>query len=127
MKRSSFSLGLDAEYVEYLKMKKQKALEAERAMTDEQKQMHHALEEMKKSLSFISSKLVTKESRGNLSKSHQNLQKRIDANFLLDTTEIDRLQERLATTEAQMCKILSALDAASEKVNDLTKKPTKVC
>lgn len=65
-------LGLDPEYVEYLKMKKQKALEAERAMTDEQKQMHHALEEMKKSLSFISSKLVTKESRGNLSKSHQN-------------------------------------------------------
>jgi len=101
--------GLDAEYVEYLKMKKQKALEAERAMTDEQKQMHHALEEMKKSLSFISSKLVTKESRGNL-----------------NTTEIDRLQERLATTEAQMCKILSALDAASEKVNDLTKKPTKI-
>jgi hypothetical protein len=52
-------------------------------MTDEQKQsiifssenfiyhffslVHYALEEMKKSLSFISSKLVTKESRGNLS------------------------------------------------------------
>jgi hypothetical protein len=29
--------------------------------------VHYALEEMKKSLSFISSKLVTKESRGNLS------------------------------------------------------------
>ncbi len=28
--------------------------------------VHYALEEMKKSLSFISSKLVTKESRGNL-------------------------------------------------------------
>ena len=30
--------------------------------------MHHALEEMKKSLSFISSKLVQKENRDNLSK-----------------------------------------------------------
>jgi hypothetical protein len=51
-------------------------------MTEEQKQsivfiyffenegffflVHYALEEMKKSLSFISSKLVTKETRGNL-------------------------------------------------------------
>ena len=80
-------LGLDPEYIEYLKSKKQKALDAEQAMTDEQKQskiivdeysmvwrkiilclflVHYALEEMKKSLSFISSKLVTKESRGNL-------------------------------------------------------------
>ncbi len=31
-------IGLDPGYVEYLKSKKQKALEAERAMTDEQKQ-----------------------------------------------------------------------------------------
>lgn len=63
---SSSLSGVDPEYLEYLKMKKQKALEAEKAMTEEQRQMHHALEEMKKSLSYISSKLVTKESRGNL-------------------------------------------------------------
>ncbi len=31
-------LGLDADYVEYLKLKKQKELEAEQAMTAEQKQ-----------------------------------------------------------------------------------------
>ncbi len=31
-------IGLDSDYVEYLKSKKQKALEAESAMTEEQKQ-----------------------------------------------------------------------------------------
>jgi len=33
-----FFIGLDSDYVEYLKSKKQKALEAELAMTEEQKQ-----------------------------------------------------------------------------------------
>ncbi|CAF3314969.1 unnamed protein product [Rotaria socialis] len=102
--KEDFYSGLDPDYVEFLKLKKQKALEAERVMTDEQKQMHYALEEMKKSLSFISSKLVAKENRESL-----------------DNTEIVQLQERLASTEAQMCKILSALDVASEKVNTTIK------
>ena len=31
-------LGLDPDYIEYLKSKKRKALDAERAMTDEQRQ-----------------------------------------------------------------------------------------
>ena len=83
--------------------------------------MHYALEEMKKSLSFISSKLVTKESRGSLGKilfikTISNL-----LLFLIDGDEIYLLQERLASTEAQMCQILSALDAASDKVNEMTK------
>ena len=46
--------------------------------------------------------------------------------FVIDGTEINHLQDRLASTEAQMCKILTALDAASDKVNKLTKKPAKV-
>lgn len=71
--------------------------------------MHFALEEMKKSLSYISAKLVSKESRGNLT-GH----------------EINKLQERLATTEAQMCKILTALDSASDKVARKTKKKAKL-
>ncbi|CAF3389619.1 unnamed protein product [Rotaria sp. Silwood1] len=100
--------GLDPDYIEFLKAKKQKALEAEQAMTSEQRQMHYALEEMKKSLSFISSKLVTKENRDSL-----------------DNKEITQLQERLASTEAQMCKILTALDMASEKVNVITKNANK--
>lgn len=33
-----FCLGLDPDYIEYLKSKKQKALDAERVMTEEQKQ-----------------------------------------------------------------------------------------
>lgn len=36
--KSCFFLELDPDYVEFLKLKKQKALEAEKAMTDEQKQ-----------------------------------------------------------------------------------------
>jgi len=106
--KEDFYAGLDPDYVEYLKAKKQKALEAEKAMTDEQKQMHYALEEMKKSLSFISSKLVTKETRGSL-----------------NGNEILQLQERLTSTEAQMCKILTALDSASDKVNEMTKNTEK--
>ncbi|CAF0847975.1 unnamed protein product [Adineta ricciae] len=102
--RQDLYAGLDSDYIEYLKAKKQKALDAEQAMTEEQKRMHYALEEMKKSLSYISSKLVTKESRNNL---HGN--------------EIVQLQERLMSTEAQMCKILSALDTASEKVSKLSR------
>lgn len=98
--------GLDPDYVDFLKVKKQKALDAQLAMTDEQKRMHDALEEMKKSLSFISSKLVNKESRKNL-----------------QGDEILLLQDRLASTEAQMCKILTALDSASNKVNKITEKP----
>ncbi|CAF1326549.1 unnamed protein product [Adineta steineri] len=107
-KKQDLYSSLDPDYVEYLKTKKRKALEAERAMTEEQKQMHYALEEMKKSLSFISSKLVTKESRGNL-----------------NGNEIIQLQERLMTTEAQMCKILGALDAASDKVTEINQKTKK--
>ena len=70
--------------------------------------MHHALDEMKNSLSFISSKLVTNDTKGNLS-----------------NNEISELQNRLASTEAQMSKILNALDAASTKVNELTKNTRK--
>lgn len=40
---------------------------------------------------------------------------------LIGGNEIIQLQERLVSTEAQMCKILSALDAASEKVDTVTK------
>ena len=59
---------------------------------------------MKTSLSFISTTLATNEKKGKLS--HQ---------------EISQLQDRLASTEAQMYKILSALDAASSKVQEITK------
>ena len=139
-------LGLDPDYVEFLKLKKQKAVEAQSAMSEEQMQsrflsfchdrssvnptlffsVHHALEEMKKSLSFISSKLVTKESRGNLGQSLELSMINRLPSFWIDGTEINHLQDRLASTEAQMCKILTALDAASDKVNKLTKKPAKV-
>jgi chromosome segregation ATPase len=66
--------------------------------------VHFALDEMKNSLSFISSKLDTNQTRNNLS-----------------SNEITQLQDRLASTEAQMYKILNALDAASNQVNQLTK------
>lgn len=59
---------------------------------------------MKTSLSFISTTLATNDKKGKLS--HQ---------------EISQLQDRLASTEAQMYKILSALDAASSKVQEITK------
>lgn len=36
--KEDFYAGLDADYLEYLKLKKQKALDAEKMMTDEQKQ-----------------------------------------------------------------------------------------
>jgi hypothetical protein len=85
--------------------------------------VHHALEEMKKSLSFISSRLITKDSRGNLGQSFKLKQTDSNVYYLLDTTEINQLQDRLTSTEAQMCKILTALDAASDKVSDMTKKP----
>jgi hypothetical protein len=59
---------------------------------------------MKQSLSFISSKLGANQTKKNLT-----------------TNEIFQLQDRLASTEAQMCKVLNALDAASSKVKELTK------
>ena len=65
---------------------------------------HYTLDSMKNSLSYISTKLAANESKGKLS--HQ---------------EISQLQDRLASTEAQMYKILSALDAASSKVQEITK------
>lgn len=130
--------GLDPDYVDFLKVKKQKALDAELAMTDEQKRsnscfscilalkmilsVHHALEEMKKSLSFISSKLVTKESRNNLRTLFLLLLLLLPCYYSLDGDEILLLQDRLASTEAQMCKILTALDSASNKVNKLGEK-----
>jgi hypothetical protein len=46
--------------------------------------------------------------------------------YSIDGNEITQLQERLASTESQMCKILTALDAASDKVNQMTKKSEKV-
>ncbi len=66
--------------------------------------MHHTLDDMKNSLSFIHSKLGASKTSNNLT---QN--------------EISQLQDRLASTEAQMYKILTALDAASTKMNEITK------
>jgi len=66
--------------------------------------VHNTLDEMKNSLSFISSKLGKTKTSNNLT-----------------NNEISQLQDRLASTEAQMYKILSALDAASNKMNELTK------
>lgn len=45
--------------------------------------------------------------------------------FVIDGEEVAQLQERLASTEAQMCKILTALDTASDKVKELSTKPEK--
>ncbi|UJR35556.1 hypothetical protein I4U23_028309 [Adineta vaga] len=95
--------GLDPDYVEYLRLKKQKEVKNEEKLTREQKLMDHTLDEMKHSLSFISSKLGTNQTGNNLT-----------------TNEIFQLQDRLASTEAQMCKIMNALDAASNQVNKLT-------
>ena len=64
--------------------------------------MHRSLDEMKESLTFINTKLVTNDTGGSLS-----------------NNEISQLQNRLATTEAQMHKILSALEATSTKVREL--------
>ena len=85
--------------------------------------MHYALEEMKKSLSFISSKLVTKDTRGNLGMSFKL--EIIENHFFcsLDGTDINQLQERLVSTEAQMCRILTALDSASNRVTGVSKSP----
>ena len=66
--------------------------------------VNSTLESMKSSFSYINTKLASDESGGNLS--HD---------------EINQLQERLAFTEAQMCKILNALDAASNKVHELSR------
>ncbi|CAF1644894.1 unnamed protein product [Adineta ricciae] len=59
---------------------------------------------MKHSLSFISSKLGATQTGNSLT-----------------SNEISQLQDRLASTEAQMCKILNALDIASNQVNKLTR------
>ncbi|CAF1359304.1 unnamed protein product [Adineta steineri] len=96
--------GLDPDYVEYLRLKKQKEIDAEQTLTTEQRQMHNTLDEMKNSLSFISSKLGASQTRNKLT-----------------NNEISQLQDRLATTEAQMCKIVNALDAASNEMSKLTK------
>ena len=88
--------------------------------------VHYALEEMKKSLSFISAKLISKESRGNLSEYFCSTVVVIIGFFTVDGNEIGQLQERLASTEAQMCKILTALDCASNKVQEVSKKSRKV-
>ena len=66
--------------------------------------MHQTLDQMKNSLSFINSKLGSTK-----------------ANDTLTNNEIAQLQDRLASTEAQMYQILSALDAASVKMNQITK------
>lgn len=66
--------------------------------------MHNTLDEMKHSLSFISSKLGANKTSNNLT-----------------NNEISQLQDRLASTEAQMYKILHALDAASNKMHEITK------
>lgn len=72
---------------------------------------------MKNSLSFINAKLGATKTTNTLTNS-----------------EISQLQERLASTEAQMYQILSALDAASVKMNEITKhtrqsleQPHQVC
>jgi flagellar capping protein FliD len=65
--------------------------------------VHHTLDEMKNSLSFITSKLGANKTNSNLT-----------------NNEISQLQDRLASTEAQMYKILHALDAASNKMNAIT-------
>ena len=59
---------------------------------------------MKNSLSFISSKLGATQTSNTLS-----------------NNEISQLQDRLASTEAQMYKILSALDSASTRMSEITK------
>ncbi|CAF3919988.1 unnamed protein product, partial [Rotaria sp. Silwood2] len=96
--------GLDPDYVEYLKSRRQKDFEAEQNASAEQRQMDHALDEMKSSLSFISSKLGTTQKRNNLTQ-----------------YEISQLQDRLASTEAQMYKILNTINTVTNKVNELTK------
>ena len=63
---------------------------------------------MKNSLSFINTKLAANEKRGNLSHN-----------------EISELKDRLAATEAQMYQILSAIDAASNRVQELTEKTSR--
>ncbi|CAF3386568.1 unnamed protein product [Rotaria sp. Silwood1] len=96
--------GLDPDYVEYLKSKRQKEFDAEQNTSAEQRQTNHALDEMKSSLSFISSKLGTNERKNNLT--HY---------------EISQLQDRLASTEAQMYKILNTINTVANKVNELNK------
>lgn len=45
--------------------------------------------------------------------------------LFIDHDEVTQLQARLASTEAQMCKILTALDMASEKVNAMANHPNQ--
>ena len=60
---------------------------------------------MKISLSYINSKLGTYTKRTTLTQ-----------------YELSQLQHRLNTTEAQMYKILDAIHAASNQINELTKR-----
>ncbi|CAF0737370.1 unnamed protein product [Didymodactylos carnosus] len=94
---------MDPEYAQYLKKKKKKRNETEKFMTAEQKQMHQTLADMKNSLTFISSKLMTKQKTGSL-----------------DGDEITQLQSRLEATESQMCQVLNVLQTASDRVGQLT-------
>jgi predicted nucleic acid-binding Zn-ribbon protein len=66
--------------------------------------VHSTLDEMKNSLSFISTKLATNQTRQ-----------------CLTQNEITQLQQRLIATESQMYRILDALDIASNQVQELTK------
>ncbi|CAF4751292.1 unnamed protein product, partial [Rotaria socialis] len=95
--------GLDPDYVEYLKARRHKEFEIEQKATTEQREMYHALDEMKHSLSFINSKLGTDRTRKNLTQH-----------------EVSQLQDRLASTEAQMYQILNTINTVSSKVHELT-------
>ncbi|CAM4806439.1 unnamed protein product [Rotaria magnacalcarata] len=95
--------GLDPDYVEYLKARRHKEFEVEQKATTEQKEMYHALDEMKHSLSFINSKLGTDRTRKKLTQH-----------------EVSQLQDRLTSTEAQMYQIFNTINTVSNKVHELT-------
>jgi len=100
--------GLDPDYVAYLKERRQKEKQVQHTTNAEQTKMHHTLDSMKNSLSFINTKLAANETRGNLSHN-----------------ELSELQDRLAATEAQMYQILNAIDTASNKVQALSNKNSR--
>lgn len=115
--------GLDPDYVQYIKSKREKEYEVERRLGTDQRQsnvklverkhsstvyrcasVNSTLDSMKTSLSYINTKLASNAAGGSLSE-----------------LEISQLQDRLAATEAQMYQIINALDAASTKVQELSK------
>ena len=73
-------------------------------MLDNSFLVHHILDEMKTSLSYITSKLGIQSTRNKLSQD-----------------EISQLQQRLISTEAQLYKVFNAVNVASNKMNELTK------